>query len=264
MLRRRGAGLFGSRAAKARGQDRSARPVDWTAGPTELESPRKSISRVSNETFDSKLDELDRVFADETVPRSYHGQAPFDLETFASEESRVDPRAFGESLPPDPLPPPAPPPVQRAVESPRARSLRDTILRWPAPSVPIEAPMAVPFAPIVTQAIPAWPPVLMDNLAAAPDTPVRLEVPQPSKPEAPADQPLVAGLRSKQDIVNAFKNLLAAERSEAEAKARLVPGANSMVAEITLPKSINPTTLRLKLEPRTDAEGRTVLSVTVE
>ena len=268
MLKKRVANLFGARAAKERAQDPSAQIADWAAGPGELEAPRKSISRVTNETFESELDELDRVFAEGTTATRSHGHAPFDLESFSPDEQLVDPQAFRESLPPEPLPPPPPaPPVQRAVEPPRARSRRDTVLPWPAT---VEEPKNVPYAPIVTQAIPAWPPVPVDRPSAPPSpapasaTPVRLEVPQPATPEAPAGQPLVAGLRSKQDIVNAFKNLLAAERSEAEARATLVPGANSTVAEITLPKSINPTTLRLKLEPRTDAEGRTVLSITVE
>lgn len=274
--------LFGSRAAKNVEPDAEAHAFDWVA-PTEnrVEVPpaRRTVSKVNQETFESRLDDLDRAFAEGGAARPPTTDEPLPF----LDERIVEPDELREML----APTPPPPPVHRPVEVPRSRGRRDTILPWPvpppenqppaahrqepplrpepvSPPPPVEPVAPAPVAPPVSAAPPA--PVAP---AEAPLTPFRLDVATGGiatggENAANAGAPVVAGLSSRKDLVNAFRKLLAAERAEAEAKAKLVPGQGSQIAEITLPKSVTPTTLRLKLEPRTDKDGRTVLSISVE
>src|SRR5580765_5088811 len=79
----------------------------------EMDPPRRSISRVSNETFETQLDELDRLFADELV-------------STVQPKSEPEPEPAAEQL--TPAPPPAP--VQHTTEPRRGRRLA---FPWPAP-----------------------------------------------------------------------------------------------------------------------------------
>lgn len=264
MLKRRVQGLFG------RGADRAeAPPAPVDPGPRVIEfptiaPPRGVSSRLSSTAFESKLDELDRAFAEEIAKPGRTQSPPPPPPEFRPDDSLVDPASLRASLLP----------VQALTAAKPAPPRRPEVLELepePAPRMtPVEAVAAAPAPAALVPVAPRVPPRAEPVPPRAARTTPLSEPPPVSTPAPPAAAPeaarmIAARLPARSDLVRAFRDLLAAERAEARAPSEpprvLVTQETerSLVANVSLEPGDRSGVVRLELLPRTDKEGRRIV-----